>query len=233
LQESINLLFTNRRIPLRRQDKYVSDNYLRLVSVPFGRDYTGMSLTTELPSSLADETCAQAFLATLADGLVFLFQIGTTWETKFWHEEGWIALGVGIHDLYPEATIVINWGNATEKGTGERLAAAVGGNIRLLPWMSIGELIALLKKVDLVVGGDTGPVHIAAAVGTPTVSFYRATDGQVLGPRGNDHVRIQAQMGCTACYRTRCDKDAECRRSVRVEAIQAGIKKLLGEGLEN
>ncbi len=77
------------------------------------------------------------------------------------------------------------------------------------------------------IGGDTGPVHLAAAVGTATVSFYRASDGKRSGPRGDNHVVIQSPMPCSRCFRTRCDQDEECRRSITVDAVVHGVEKLL------
>ena len=96
-----------------------------------------------------------------------------------------------------------------------------------MPKLSLKGLCAMLKKVDVVVGGDTGPVHMAAAVGTPTVSFYRATDGNRSGPRGDQHVVIQSPLNCTVCQRKSCDKDALCRASITPEALVAGIEKPL------
>jgi heptosyltransferase-1 len=88
-------------------------------------------------------------------------------------------------------------------------------------------LTAVLKRVDLVVGPDTGPVHIAAALGTPTVSFYRASDGRSYGPRGERHVVVQAPMECSRCMRRSCDRDRDCRESIGVETLFRGIQRLM------
>lgn len=227
LQESVNALFTTRRIPLRRQDYHVTDKYLRLVSVPFAKDFRQMQLTSTIQTSPEDDANAEVLLATLSDGLVLLFQYGTTWQTKYWSEKSWIELGRAVLDRFPEATILFAWGNDSEKEAVTRIAAEIGRGARVIERYSLKGLAALLKKVDLVVGGDTGPVHLAAAVGTPTVSFYRASDGKRSGPRGAHHVVIQSPMHCTRCFRTRCDKDLQCRDTIKVEAVLAGINRLL------
>lgn len=228
VRESLNLLFTNNQVPLRRQDYHVSSRALRVVSVPFGRDYMGMTLKTDIYTSPADDAGASALLATLADGLVFLFHHGTTWETKLWYEQGWIDLGRRIQEKCRDATILLSWGGEEERLVAERIAAGIAGNTRLLPKLSLKEFTALLKKVDLVVGGDTGPVHMAAAVGTPTVSFYRVTDPRRNGPQGYAHVLVQTPLDCRACLRKKCDEDGRCRESVGVEAMMKGIEGLLG-----
>lgn len=228
LQESVNLLFTTRQVPLRPQDKHITDQYLRLVSVPFGRDYREMQLATDIHTTPEDDAGAAALVATLADGLVFLFHYGTTWQTKFWHEQGWIELGKAVLGRYPESTVLLSWGNEAERVAVTALAAAIGSGARVIDRYPLKGLVALLKKVDLVVGGDTGPVHLAAAVGTPTVSYYRASDGRRSGPRGKGHVIVQSPLHCARCFRTECDKDVECRASISVDALLKGIESILG-----
>ena len=227
LQEKINLLFTIRQIPSRRHDYHVTDQCLRVVSIPFGRDFRGMTLSTEISTSADDDTAAEALLSTLADGLVFLCHCGTTWETKFWYDEGWVSLGKSLLALYPDATLLFSWGNETERNRVTGLAGAIGRGARVPDRYHLKGFTALLKKVDLVIGGDTGPVHIAAAVGTPTVSFYRASDGKRSGPRGEHDDVVQAPFPCTACFRTNCDEDADCRRSVTVEMLLKAVRKIL------
>ncbi len=228
LQESINLLFTNRQVPLRKMDAHITDQYLRLVSIPFGKDYPGMPLATDIYTSPEEDAIAETLLATLDDGLVFLFHQGTTWQTKYWEEESWIELGKKVLAAQPRSTILLSWGNEGERQAVMRIAAGIGSGARVIDRYPLKGLAALLKKVDVVVGGDTGPVHVAAAVGTPTVSFYRASDGRRSGPRGRQHVIVQSPLHCARCFRTACDKDDQCRRSIAVSEMFAGIEKVLG-----
>jgi heptosyltransferase-1 len=227
VREWPNLLFTTNQVPLRRTDFHISARSLRVVSIPFGKDYQGMSLATDIATGPEEDAAAEAYLATLADDLVFLFHPGTTWETKLWHEKGWIDLGKLILERFREATILLSWGNEKERVVVENIITGIGRNARPLPGLSLKGFAAFLKKVDLVVGGDTGPVHLAAAVGTPTVSFYRATDAKRNGPQGGNHVLIQSPMHCRACLRKECDKDSVCRETIKAEALMKGIEKIL------
>ena len=227
LQEKVNCLFTNRQIPFRSIDKNVTDRYLRVISVLFGRDYRDMELTGTIASTPEDETAADHYLASLPDGLVFVFQVGTTWNTKLWYPEGWIELARRIISRHPGSTILINWGSPDEEALAEQIVHEVGDSVRLLPWLRIKELIPVLRRVDLVIGGDTGPVYLAAAVGTPTVSFYRATSAAAYAPSGKQHRCIQAKMQCTACGRTSCDKDQECRSSISVDELFDAVVQLI------
>ena len=227
VRERLNLLFTTRRVPLRKLDYHVTEKYLRLVSVPFGRDYREMQLSSGIVTSPGDDADAEALLATLSDGLVFLFHCGTTWQTKLWAPQSWIELGRRVLEEFPDASILLSWGNQAERAVVAEVSREIGPGARVIDRYPLKALAAIMKKVDLVVAGDTGPVHIAAAVGTPTVSLYRATNGRLTGPRGERHVILQSPMHCTRCARKQCDKDRECSLSIKVETVLGGIVKLL------
>jgi len=227
VREGLNTLFTTRKVPLRKSDYHVTEKYLRLVSVPFGKDYREMQLNPFIATSPADDADAEALLATLSDGLVFLFHCGTTWQTKLWARQSWCELGREVLERYPDCTILLSWGNQAERAVVTEVAKGIGPGARVLDRYPLKALTAVMKKVDLVVAGDTGPVHIAAAAGTPTVSIYRSTNGKLTGPRGERHVTLQSPLHCTRCKRKQCDKDKECSVSVTVDMVLNGIAKLL------
>jgi heptosyltransferase-1 len=227
LQDVVNLLFTTRQVPGRRVDQHVTDQCLRVVSVPFGKDFRDLRLASDIWTSKEDDAVADALMATLGEGFVFLFQQGAGWQTKQWHEAGWIDLGKRLLSAFSGATILLAWGTEGERESVLRLGAAIGPGARVMDRFPLKTLTAVLKRVDLVVGPDTGPVHIAAAVGTPTVSFYRASDGRRSGPRGERHVVVQASMECSRCLRTSCDRDQDCRESIGAEILFRGIQRLM------
>jgi heptosyltransferase I len=226
LQESVNAIFTNRRIALREQDDNASRRYLRLVSAAIDKDYSGMKLSTEIYTGPNENAVAVDLIQGSTTAQVFLFHGGTTWQTKFWSEEGWIQLGKGLHAKFPNSAILLSWGNDSEKSSAERVATGIGNRVRVLDQYSLKGIAAIIKQVDVVIGVDTGLIHLAAAVGTPTVSYYRSSDGRASGPRGTKHVIVQSPLSCTRCFRTSCNKDHECRNSITADAILAGIVKL-------
>jgi len=230
VKESANLRFTTNQVPLRKQDHHAADRCLRVVSVPFGKDYAGMKLSVDVAISPEDDQAAELFLSTLLDGLVFMFHPATALETTQWSEKGWIELGRELFELYPDATVVISWSGERDRVTGENIARGVGRHVKLMQQSSIQGFAAVLRKVDLIFGGDAAPVHIAAAVGTPTVSFYRATDGKRNGPRGDMHRIVQSQLSCAHCLRQTCEKDAACRESIKVADMLAAAAELLEPG---
>src|SRR6185369_503645 len=123
-------------------------------------------------------------------------------------------LGKAVHAKFPNSTILLSWGNDSEKASADRVAAGIDKQVLVLDKYSLKGIAAIIKKVDVVIGGDTGLIHLAAAVGTPTVSYYRASDGAVSGPRGSKHVIVQSPISCTRCQKTSCSEDEECRASI-------------------
>ncbi|HJV65045.1 MAG TPA: glycosyltransferase family 9 protein [Geomonas sp.] len=222
-----NLFFSMRRVPLRRQDVNDTHKCLRLVSIPFAKDYRSMELSGGIVTGPADDLAAEALLATLSDGLVFLFDCGADWKTKLWSEQGWSELARQVVDSFSEVTILLSWVTEEERELATRLAKSVTA-ARVLDRQSLKGMAALLKKVDLVVGADNDTVKMAAALGTPTVSFYRATDGKRRGPCGEHHVVVQSPIHCARCLRAQCDKDSQCRGTIKTEALLAGIRSLFG-----
>lgn len=229
VREKLNLLFTTRQVPMRKLDFHVTEKYLRIISVPFGRDFRSMQLNSVIVTSPEDDANAQVLLSTLSDGLVFLFHCGTSWKTKLWAPKCWVELGQGILERNPDATILLTWGDQAERERSVEIARGIGPGARVIDRYPLKALAAILKKVDLVLAGDTGPVHIAAAVGTPTISLYRATNGKLTGPRGERHVTIQSPLHCTKCARKQCDQDSQCSESIKVEQVMAVVERQLAQ----
>lgn len=223
--EPVNLRFDCNRVPMRRQDRHCTDRALRMVSVPFGKDYAGHKYAAEISIPAEEETAAALFMATLSDGLVFLFHTGGGAKSRLWHESGWIELGDELLGSFRDATILISGGG--DRGVAERIAQGIGRQTRLLPALSFHGLAAIMKKVDLVIGGDCPPLLLAAALGTPTVSFFRATDGSTRAPRGELHRFIQSPMKCSPCLEQSCDNDAACRESIKTDALTAAVRSIL------
>jgi heptosyltransferase-1 len=228
MQERLNGLFTDQKVALHPDDRHATTRYLRIVSTPFGVDPAGLKLTTDIHTAHDDEAAGK-LLPQGACGPVVLFHTGTTWQTKLWHESGWVALGRDLLQRYSDATILLSWGNDFEHEMVQRIAQQVGSRVQVLERMSLKRFAALLKRVDCVVGGDTGPVHLAAVVGTATVSFYRCTDGSLNGPKGERHLIVQSPLVCTKCLKKTCERNEECIGSITPQMLSAGVESILRE----
>ena len=228
VREWPNLLATNRRVSLSAVDHHISERSLAVARAAFPQG-TEHLLAGPLPVSSGAAATVAAQLAGFALGgrRFAVLHYGTTWTTKLWSVENWRQL-VRSLAAAGEPFPVLTWGSAEEKAAVEEIAAAAGeGRSLVWPRGTLPELVALLSRAAVVIGGDTGPVHIAAAVGTPTVSLFRVTDNTRNGPRGDRHIRLQAPLDCSPCLRKACERDGECGRSIAAVTVMQAVGRLL------
>jgi len=231
VRESPNLLFTNRKVPLRPEDRHISQKYLRIVSAPFGGSFDLGALRTEIVIRREDSVVAARIVEELVPGSspVVAVHPGSTWITKRMDPAFWAEVVRRLHERYPRLGVLLSWGSEQERREAEAIRDGVGSRAGVLPRLTLKELAALYRACGYLMAPDTGPLHIAAAVGARTVSVFRATDGNRNAPYGPDHRFLQAPMPCTACLRRRCDRDAECRESIPPELVAREMAALIGE----
>jgi len=151
---------------------------------------------------------------------------GASWETKLWPVASFVALGQWL--AARGFAVVVPWGDEREHHRAVAIASEIGPAAVVPPRGSLAELAALLATCRLAVGGDTGPTHIAWAVGTPTVSLYGPNPAVRNGPRGPTHRRLQAPVECSPCWGKRCPtNNFICMASITVEAVVAAAADLL------
>ena len=224
-----NLLASNRRVSLTAVDHHVGARALALAraGLPGGPETLWAGPLPVDPAALARVETLLAEQGLTAGPLVVL-HYGTTWKTKLWPLDSWKQLAAALVEkgLRP----ILTWGNDEEHAAARAIFAASGERAVIWPRGSLKELVALLSRVDLVVGADTGPVHIAAAVDTPTVSIYRVTDAKRNGPRGERHIRLQVDLPCSPCLKKACERDSECGGRITVEQVLVAVLARLGMG---
>lgn len=93
---------------------------------------------------------------------------------------------------------------------------------------SLRELISLISECDVFVTNDSGPMHIAYAVGTPIVAIFGSTDPNLTGPVGNNNIVVKTDIVCSPCFERTCkDKDMRCMYTVTSDDVYLGVKELL------
>jgi heptosyltransferase I len=115
---------------------------------------------------------------------------GASWDSKLWLPERYAEVCRYLHQAHGMPTLVV-WGNDRERSWAEQIRLGARGAAILAPPTDLHELIEVLRLGSLFVGSDTGPLHIAAAVGTPCVSMYGATRPADCGPFGEQHIALQ------------------------------------------
>ncbi|MDP8247583.1 MAG: lipopolysaccharide heptosyltransferase II [Candidatus Tritonobacter lacicola] len=149
------------------------------------------------------------------------------WQTKRWPSERYAAVGDYVGDVLKGTAVLI--GGEEEKGMVSLAAGMMKGDvIDLAGKLSLRDLTALLAEADALVTNDTGPMHIAAAVGTPVVAIFGPTDPARTGPYGAGHRVIKADLPCSPCLSRLCKKDElECMESISIGQVAAALDSIL------
>src|SRR5687768_14655086 len=110
----------------------------------------------------------------------------------------------------------------------KELVRAAGNGVRQIP-STLEELVALCEKARLFVGGDTGPMHFAAASGTPIVSIFGPTSSDRNGPFRREDIVVERRLACRPCYE--CDKcpleHLKCIVDISVDHVYEACRKRL------
>ena len=156
---------------------------------------------------------------------------GASCPSKRWPLDRFASLGLKIHDEFPGKIIAIV-GGPGEKEMGESLAREIGGKtLDLTGQLDLKELAGFLSRCEALVSNDSGPVHIAAAVGTRTLTIFgRSLPG--LGAvrwraLGHGHVVLQKDVGCVVCLAHRCTIDFECLKAVTVDEVRSKLRDFM------
>ena len=136
---------------------------------------------------------------------------------KKWPLARFSALG----DRFSEelgAKIIILWGPG-EIDEARQVRDGMKNDAVLIPETSLKQLGAILQKCAMIVSNDSGPMHISAAVGTPTVGIFGPTDPAKQGPYGcKNEVAINGKLDCLGCDKTSCEGD-ECMQELEVDEV--------------
>lgn len=152
----------------------------------------------------------------------------TTWESKNWFLERYFQLA---NKFIEAGYYVIFTGAAGDKeaiDTFESLDDSSYSN--LAGKTDLVQLTELYNRASLYVGGDTGPTHLAAAVGLTVISLMGPTDPDTHGPYGENHTVIQDNsLECIRCWDRHCSRKMQCMKSISVEQVLRISKKKLEE----
>jgi heptosyltransferase-1 len=187
-----------------------------------------------LPVSSADADWAQRELARLK-GPALAIHPGARWQTKRWPPERFAAVACKAIRRYGLAPVVL--GTSDE----EAVAAQVQHTIRgLLPTVeltnlagrtTLKQLAAVLKQAQVLLTNDSGPMQMAAALGTPVVGVFTCTSPAISGPPGAQHELVATGVSCAASYRKKCPyrgrKHLACMEELDVERVWSSFGRLM------
>ncbi|MBN2809424.1 MAG: glycosyltransferase family 9 protein [Deltaproteobacteria bacterium] len=185
----------------------------------------------QLPVGPAHQQRARESLAAFAEfpnsGPLIALHPGSSKKTAYkrWHQNGYVGL---INALVENlgARVVLTWGPG-ERETVELIA----GNLRVpvvvaRKTVSLLDLAAIFAACDLYIGGDTGPMHLAVAMGTPVVAIFGPTHPQINAPCGASYRIVRHPLHCSPCRKRSC-RTRLCLEAIGWRRVYAEVQELL------
>lgn len=168
-------------------------------------------------------------LLTLSPGDPFaLVNCGGGWPNKRWPPERFGAVAAALYEKHGWRSLAL-WG-PTEESQARAVVASARGAAELSPRTSVADLVALTREARLIVSGDTGPLHIASAVGTPVVGIFGPTSPARNGPWSSEDRSLSRFEGCICHHERRCRRGRACVLDISidevVEAVDARVAEL-------
>jgi heptosyltransferase-1 len=148
---------------------------------------------------------------------------GAGWSSKLWPEERFAAVARRLSAETGRRCIVV-WGGAGERALAERIAT--GGDCILAPQTSLQELGELCRLGALFISSDTGPLHLAAAVGTPCVGLFGPVPAVRNGPFGAGHATVEPPPSARPPWKER-KTDSRAMAAIGVEPVVAAATTIL------
>ena len=143
---------------------------------------------------------------------------GAGFESKLWELERFAQLADRI-TTEMDYSILLTWGPGEEQK-----ARQIGASMKQKSWVapatSIQESISLYKHLKLLVSCDSGPLHLCAALGVPTVSLFGPTDPVRNGAYGMNHDTVYKVLSCSFCWKRKCPLGTqECMQQLTVDEV--------------
>lgn len=215
---------TDKASPHRPVVRHEAENYLDVLK-PLGITTEDTSLAFRLDPADAASMAAKVVIDS-DKPIVAICPVGS-YRLKSWPPASFAVL---IRRLAPLVDCYLI-GARGEAGRLEEVNTAAGHLAKVLAGtLTLGELAAFLARARLLVSVDTGPMHIANAVGTPVVALFGPTDPKGWGPRGPRDVILHTPVDCSPCWgRTACS-DHRCMNLLDADRVTAAALALLGKG---
>jgi heptosyltransferase-1 len=156
------------------------------------------------------------------DGYV-LINPSAAWPNKRWPAERFGALAAVIRERLGLTSLVL-WGPG-EEALASAVVAASKGAAKAAPPTSIIDIASLARGARLMISGDTGPLHIAGAVGTPIVALFGPTRAERNGPWSPVDISITRFDRCVCHYERRCRRAQPCIDDIGVDEVLAAVER--------
>ena len=177
----------------------------------------------EFPLAVPRSSAAAVVAARFGSSAYALVNPGAAWPNKRWPVDRFGALAAAIRERRGLGSLVL-WGPG-EESMASGVVAASRGAAELAPPTTITDIVAIAKSASLMVSGDTGPLHIAAAVGAPIVALFGPTRPERNGPWARSDISLSRVDQCVCHYERRCRRSRPCIDDISVDEVIAAVER--------
>jgi ADP-heptose:LPS heptosyltransferase len=223
--KELNWAFNNEHIPYFSEDRSKLAHYLKFTeylgmpemdTADFG--FSNLDVDSTVPPQVAE--IQNSFIAVV---------MGSSWDSKDWNFSGYHNFVQTLIETQNRHVVLL--------GGNSQMALAVNLVEKLnspkvinLTGNSLLEMTAVLKAAAAAVGPDSGPGHLAAAVGTPYVTLFGPTPASRHVPYGCEHLIVQSDLDCAPCYKKKCpDRNTQCMQNIEVDEVLEKISMALDD----
>lgn len=211
-------LFYTHRIPLPTMDVHVIDHY-QSVGVLLGFDASPTDFSFRIPQTAHERVDTLLRQHGIGSARPVIIAPRGNWETKRWPDEK--PAEVARHFLKRSKAVVLV-GAPRERHVGEAIARLAPGVIDLTGQTTLSELAALLTRAAICIAHDSGPLHLAVALGIPVVALFGPSDTVWAGPYHRDNAVVRSELPCSPCYLRRlksCTHGHACMNELSTPAV--------------
>jgi heptosyltransferase I len=170
---------------------------------------------SEQDAKIAEELLAQNGI--LSHQPYIVIAPGTNWQSKCWPARYYADLASALTQNYQYPIVLIGGPQDHERASiiEERANVPI---VNLIGKTTLKQLAYVLQKSKLFIAGDTGPMHLAVAMGTTVIALFGPSDADRNGPFGDKHVVIRKNLTCSPCFKRKCD-DLQCMEQITVADV--------------
>lgn len=227
-------IFLNEALPPYNPDIHAVDRYLSLA-----KHIGAETANVEFPMPHSESEMRKAVSILKAKGIwegqpFVVVNPMARWETKLWGNEMFALLCNMVMDKFGSKIVLT--GSASMYDEIEKIKSLTdklvpegfnrGRAINLAGMTGLKELTEIINLSKMVVTVDSGPMHIAAAIGKPVVALFGPTAPWRTGPYGDGHIVVRKELDCSPCFLKKC-KNLKCMKDIKVEDVMTAVEKQL------
>ena len=218
--------FYSRRVPVPQLEMHAVDRYLLVAKAVGAVAFGTPKFSFRIPQADHDEVDRLLSRSGVAPGTSWVaMNVSARWPTKRWPAASFAEVADRLQQEGYGAVVMIG-------GPDERADVAAVSRMMKTPAIdlagatTVGLLPALLSKASLLITNDSGPMHIAAGVGTPVVALFGPTSALLTGPYGAGHSVLTGNVPCRPCFSRICHNPVplECLQMVSPEQVMAAAR---------